>query len=114
MKGMRTASGRCDGSLVLEAGRPALPRNSRRRASVWPSCAIEVIGVRLDFHLSNAPWASLARGTLMLRCPRAFGKSSLTPISRSCRCRPVSVDRSIAVSRAVWCCFRGGFREFRG
>ena len=30
-----------------------------------------VIGVRLDFHPSNAHLASLVRGTLLLRCPRA-------------------------------------------
>ena len=39
--------------------------------------------VRLDFHRSNAPRASLVRGTVMLRCPRAFERGASAPLEDS-------------------------------
>jgi hypothetical protein len=54
--------------------------------SNWGQTRFSVIGVRLDFHSSNARRASVVRGALVRRCPRAFqcmAPSTSAPLEES-------------------------------
>jgi len=57
-----------NGRLRLDGNGETLAQQLEVTDSMLSNC---VIGVRLDFHPSNAHLASLVCGTLLLRCPRA-------------------------------------------